>query len=129
MSASVRKNEPPTEPRSKLKTRASEPPIFRVVRADTDLFATLDGLETQTGVDRDVLRRLVLKELTDNALDAADTAGRGGHATIRKLGDDEYEITDEGNGIPARLRTWPDCPGFTVRWCPPSSGGCRPVAP
>ena len=54
----------------------------------------------QTGVDRDVLRQLVLKELTDNALDAADTAGRGGHATIRKLGDHQYEITDQGNGIP-----------------------------
>ena len=56
MSASVRKNEPADEPLSKLKSPAAGPPVFRVVRADTDLFATLDGLEMQTGVDRDVLR-------------------------------------------------------------------------
>src|SRR3984957_19066861 len=100
MSTSVRKIEPEAEPLNKLKSQSAEPPVFRVVRADTDLFATLDGLEMQTGVDRHVLRRLVLKELTDNALDDADAAGRGGRATIRKLGDHRYEITDEGNGLP-----------------------------
>ena len=54
----------------------------------------------QTGVDRDRLPRLVFKELVDNALDAADATGRGGRATIQKLGEHRYEITDEGDGIP-----------------------------
>ena len=85
---------------SQVKTQQANAPVFRVVRADTDLFATLDGLEMQTGVDRDRLRRLVLKELADNALDACDLAGRGGRATIQKLDEHRYEITDEGDGIP-----------------------------
>jgi hypothetical protein len=46
------------------------------------------------------LRRLVLKEATDNGCDAADAAGRPGAVTIRRLSDNTYRITDQGAGIP-----------------------------
>jgi Histidine kinase-, DNA gyrase B-, and HSP90-like ATPase len=98
--SAARKIEADSEPLSKLKAQPGEAPVFRITRADTDLLATLAGLELQTGVDRDRGRRLMLKEYVDNALDACDAAGRGGQVTIRKLSDHQYEIIDQGDGIP-----------------------------
>ena len=40
-------------------------------RADWTSFRTVEGLQQKAGVAQNRLRRLVLKELTDNALDAA----------------------------------------------------------
>ena len=76
-----------------------KPPIFQIHRPDTTLFTTLDGLTKQTGEPTDRLRRLMCKELADNALDACDAAGRPGQATIEKHGNDTYVVTDRGDGI------------------------------
>ena len=45
------------------------------------------------------LRRLALKELADNGLDAADAAGRRGGVAIRKLSAHQYQIEDQGDGL------------------------------
>ncbi len=76
-----------------------KPPIFQIHRPDTTLFTTLDGLTKQTGEPAERLRRLMCKELADNALDACDAAGRPGQATIEKRGNDTYVVTDRGDGI------------------------------
>jgi hypothetical protein len=61
-------------------------------RADWTSFRTVEGLQQKAGVAQGRLRRLVLKELTDNALDTGTRvqAGRieGG-----------YFIEDEGHGL------------------------------
>ncbi|MGD0109757.1 MAG: hypothetical protein ABSC06_37890 [Rhodopila sp.] len=62
------------------------------------MFATLQGLQMQSGVTVSMLRRLALKELTDNGLDAGDAAGRPG-AEIEKLDRHRYRIEDQGDGI------------------------------
>ena len=72
-------------------------PNLQVHRADTEQFATFQGLQIQAGTDR--LRAIVLKELVDNALDAADKAGNHGQAKIERIDGDSYRITDHGNGI------------------------------
>jgi hypothetical protein len=61
-------------------------------RADWTSFRTVEGLQQKAGVVAGKLRRLVLKELTDNALDT-DTKVRVGEL------DGGYFIEDEGPGI------------------------------
>jgi DNA topoisomerase VI subunit B len=51
------------------------------------------------GVPAYRLRRLIAKEITDNALDAADRAGRPGAVTIERTGTDTYVVSDKGSGI------------------------------
>jgi hypothetical protein len=94
-----RKTDTPAEPPSKLKSAGPSPADFQVRRPDTALFATLQGLQMQSGVPSRLLRRLVLKELTENGLDAADAAGRYGLVDIGRIGDNRYRITDQGTGI------------------------------
>ena len=53
-------------------------PIFQIHKPDTADFTTLPGLTKMTGEPSYRLRRLLLKELTDNALDACDAVGRPG---------------------------------------------------
>jgi hypothetical protein len=81
-------------------------PNFQVHRADTEQFATLQGLQVQAGTDR--LRAIVLKELVDNALDAADKAGNHGQTTIERIDGASYRITDHGNGIPGSAQDLAD---------------------
>jgi hypothetical protein len=62
-------------------------------RADWTSFRTVEGLQQKAGVAAHRLRRLVLKELTDNALDT-ETRVR-----IGELPDGGYVIEDNGGGI------------------------------
>ena len=71
---------------------------LQVRRPDTALFATLQGLQTVSGLPVTRLRRLALKELADNALDASEAAGRRG-AKVEKIDDDSYSIEDFGHGL------------------------------
>jgi len=63
-------------------------------RHDWALFRSIEGLQQKAGVPADKLRRLVLKELADNALDAA-TSCRSGFDKDR----DVYFVEDEGRGL------------------------------
>jgi hypothetical protein len=63
-------------------------------RPEWTSFRTVEGLQQKAGVARSMLRRLVLKELADNALDSgADTV------SAIPFGD-SYAIEDDGDGIP-----------------------------
>jgi hypothetical protein len=77
---------------------APDAPILKMFeRADWTLFRTIEGLQQKAGVPAPHLRRLVLKELADNALDAGATIRYGlvdgqGRA-------DRYFIEDDGSGL------------------------------
>ena len=90
----------PPEPPSKVGRPQPEKADFQVHRPDTVLFATLQGLQMQSGVPIHHLRRLALKELADNALDAADAADRPGQVRIERITDQVYAVEDQGNGLP-----------------------------
>src|SRR4051794_7932645 len=75
-------------------------PNFQVRRPDTLLFSSIEGLEKQSGVSKWRLRCLVLKELVDNGLDAADAAGRQGQVKIERLDRNRYRVADQGAGMP-----------------------------
>jgi hypothetical protein len=87
-------------PPSKVGRPQADKADFQVHRPDTALFATLQGLNMQSGVSVYRLGRLTLKELVDNGLDAADAAGRSGQVQISQLADRTYVIDDRGHGMP-----------------------------
>ena len=66
---------------------------FKFERPDWWLFRSISTLPQKAGVPAKRLRRLVLKELTDNALDS------GGAVELGKLPDGGYFIQDDGPGI------------------------------
>jgi hypothetical protein len=74
---------------------ASQPPTenLKFERADWTSFRTVEGLQQKAGVAADKLRGLVLKELTDNALDT------GAKARVGELPDGSYFVEDDGPGI------------------------------
>jgi hypothetical protein len=69
------------------------PQNLKFERADWTSFRTVEGLQQKAGVPAYKLPALVLKELTDNALDA------GGQARVGKLPDGGYFIENGGGGI------------------------------
>ncbi|MDB5575869.1 MAG: hypothetical protein JWR80_1045 [Bradyrhizobium sp.] len=67
---------------------------FKFEREDWMLFRSLETLPQKAGVSLHRLRRLALKEIVDNALDAA------GAASIKQIGD-IYVVEDDGPGMDA----------------------------
>ena len=74
-------------------TEPSESSEFQFERDDWTLFRSLSTLSQKAGQPTNLLRRLVLKELVDNALDAC------GEAQIGETEDGGYTIQDNGPGI------------------------------
>jgi hypothetical protein len=70
----------------------NSPPLKMFERADWTLFRTVEGLQQKAGVSATRLRRLVLKELGDNGLDA-------GRIKYGGVGADSYFIEDDGPGL------------------------------
>jgi Histidine kinase-, DNA gyrase B-, and HSP90-like ATPase len=68
------------------------PQILKFQRPDWSLFRTIDGLQQKAGVPKARLRRLVLKELADNGLDA------GAKVRVGESGDG-YFVEDDGSGV------------------------------
>jgi hypothetical protein len=64
-------------------------------REDWSLFRTVEGLQQKAGVPKDQLAQLVLKELTDNALD------EGADVSVHKLSKIKsgYSVEDDGRGL------------------------------
>jgi hypothetical protein len=63
-------------------------------REDWSLFRTIEGLQQRAGVPKNLLPRLVLKELADNGLD------NGAEVTVQSLPDNGgYVVEDDGTGI------------------------------
>src|SRR5262245_49449843 len=69
------------------------PQNLKFERADWALFRTIEGLQQKAGVPKHKLPRLVMKEITDNALD------EGRKARIGMLPDGGYFVEDDGGGI------------------------------
>jgi hypothetical protein len=65
---------------------------IQFVRTDASLFLHPDRLSQKAGAPKHHLRRMALKELVDNALDAAATA------TLTELDGDTFVIEDNGPG-------------------------------
>lgn len=63
-------------------------------REDWTLFRSLETLGQKAGVPREKIPRLVAKELTDNALDAAESC------TFKVLKTGRFHVKDEGPGLP-----------------------------
>jgi hypothetical protein len=69
------------------------PPILKMFeREDWTLFRTIEELQQKSGVRAALLRRLVLKELGDNELDA-------GGIKFGSIDDSTYFIEDDGSGL------------------------------
>ena len=64
-------------------------------RADWTLFRTVEGLQQKAGVAARLLRRLVLKELGDNALDGGGHLGYG----LVEADPDTFFVEDDGPGL------------------------------
>src|SRR6516164_7809876 len=71
----------------------NEPNLKMAERPDWALFRNIDGLQQKAGVPAARLRRLVMKELADNALDA------GSRISIGPLDSDTFFIEDDGPGL------------------------------
>jgi hypothetical protein len=71
----------------------NEPNLKMAERHDWALFRNIDGLQQKAGVPAARLRRLVLKELADNALDA------GSHIRAGALDANTFFIEDDGPGL------------------------------
>ena len=65
----------------------------RYEREDWTLFRSVRTISQLSGVPPDLLRRLVAKELADNALDA------GGTCKVGTLPDGGFYVEDDGPGI------------------------------
>jgi hypothetical protein len=72
---------------------AENSPALKFEREDWTLFRTVEGLQQKAGVPAKWLRRLVLKELGDNALDTAAAIQFG------RLEDDRFYVEDSGPGL------------------------------
>ena len=70
-------------------------PEFR--RHDWQIY--ISNLSQRAGVPTRRIRKLVLKELVDNALDEMDRVGRPGEVTITQDAEHTYTVTDQGRGF------------------------------
>src|SRR5262245_33968624 len=91
-------------------------------REDWALFRTVEGLQQKAGVPKSKLIRLVLKELTDNALD------EGGQVRVDEMPNGGgYFVEDGGDGIHGPPDVIARLFSIRARWSPPNCYGCRPV--
>ena len=90
--AAIEKSPIPPNQRSSSVDRP-KPEIFKFERLDWTLFRSLSTLPQKAGVPLDRIRRLAIKELVDNALDA------GGEVDVGEMLDGGYFIQDNGPGI------------------------------
>ena len=79
-------------PKGRLPSQPDAPNL-KFERADWTSFRTVEGLQQKAGVPAGKLRRLVLKELADNALDT------GASVRIGELPKGGYFVEDDGPGI------------------------------
>src|SRR5262245_40170829 len=95
--ADVRNSEADFQKSAVAAASQQAPENLKFERADWALFRTVEGLQQRAGMPKDKLRRLVLKELTDNGLDA------GAAVRVGKIRGG-YFVEDDGPGLdPAEL--------------------------
>ena len=79
----------------KRRQRAAEKQAKAIefIRTDASLFLHPDRLSQKAGTKKVYLRRMAVKELVDNALDAAD------NVSLHRHDDNTFVVTDDGPGI------------------------------
>jgi hypothetical protein len=88
------------ERKRRERARKKQAAAIEFVRTDASLFLHPDRLSQKAGAPKRHLRRMALKELVDNALDAAPTA------TLTAVDEDTFIVEDTGPGIdPAKVAT------------------------
>ena len=86
------------ERKRRERARKKQAAEIQFVRTDASLFLHPDRLSQKAGAPKHHLRRMALKELVDNALDAAPSA------KLSSIDDDTFVIADNGPGIdPAKV--------------------------
>ena len=93
---------------SESKVSDPSPADFQVRRPDTLQFGSIEGVQRMAGVSRYRLRRLIAKEVVDNALDQCDRVGRPGEVSILREDGDRYIVSDQGRGIPGNAEVLAD---------------------
>jgi hypothetical protein len=81
--------------RSETRQLLQSDPEFK--RHDFQIY--ISNLSQRAGVPTRLIRKLVLKELVDNALDEMDRVGRPGEVTIVQDAEHTYTVTDKGRGF------------------------------
>jgi hypothetical protein len=81
--------------KASLGAEPNPPNLKMFERADWTLFRTVEGLQQKAGVPTRLLRRLVLKELGDNALDGGGRLGYG----LVEADRDTFFVEDDGPGL------------------------------
>ena len=74
--------------------------VFSITTSES--YTSVGGLLAQTGQDRKHWRHVALKELIDNALDAADNAGIAPVLSV-ELSGDFFTVADNGPGLPLAM--------------------------
>ena len=115
-------NEPETAEPSASSPPEAKSANFQIERPDWRLFGSLGSLGQKAGVPATKLRRLCLKELVDNDLDA------GARATIEQPKPGHYSITDDGHGIDGLRKISPGYSASIALWYRPSCGESRNAA-
>ena len=88
------------ERKRRERARKKQAAAVEFVRTDASLFLHPDRLSQKAGAPKYQLRRMALKELVDNALDAAPTA------TLTEVDEDTFIVEDSGPGIdPSKVAT------------------------
>jgi len=88
------------ERKRRERARKKQVASIEFVRTDASLFLHPDRLSQKAGAPKHHLRRMALKELVDNALDAAPGA------KLTAIDEDTFVVEDDGPGIdPAKVAT------------------------
>ncbi|AWI58999.1 ATP-binding protein [Sinorhizobium fredii] len=88
------------ERKRRERARKKQVASIEFVRTDASLFLHPDRLSQKAGAPKHHLRRMALKELVDNALDAAPAA------RLTAIDEDTFVVEDNGPGIdPAKVAT------------------------
>jgi hypothetical protein len=81
------------ERKRRQRARAKQETTIEFVRTDASLFLHPDRLSQKAGAPKSLLRRMAIKELVDNALDAAT------NVDLTVVNPDTFVIEDDGPGI------------------------------
>ncbi len=98
MAAPVLEVSPISPDRRSRPTNGQNLQNFKFERADWTLFRSISTLPQKAGVPALLLRRLVLKELTDNSLDAGGEVGPAKPGVEDGRGGDDREAAGSGLG-------------------------------
>lgn len=72
----------------------SQAKAIEFIRTDASLFLDPNRIAQKAGTRKEYVRRMAVKELVDNALDAAD------NVSLKAVGLDTFIVTDDGPGMP-----------------------------